>query len=274
MSRPSVRAPFGRAVALAASALLLSPPATSQAAVDSTVDRYLRDSQITESSGLARSTYARDVLWTHNDSGDGPRVFAVGPDGQTRATVRLDGATAQDWEDISTGRGHSLWVGDIGDNGRSRSSITVYRFVEPEQIASGTLNARRYTFRYEDGRHDAEGLMVRPTTGRVFVVTKSPDGGAIYRAPKGLSTTSVNVLRRVRSVPIKITAASFAPDGRRFVLTNYSTAYFYADMGARPRSVDAPDTRQGESVEFSRSGGQVLLGSEGEVSPVHRFGAP
>ena len=116
--------------------------------------------------------------------------------------------------------------------------------------------------------------MVRPTTGRVFVVTKSPDGGAIYRAPRACRGGRSTCCGASRSVPMKITAASFAPDGRRFVLTNYSTAYLYADMGAAPRTIDAPDTRQGESVEFSRSGGQVLLGSEGEVSPVHRFGAP
>lgn len=260
---------------LAASALLVHPGAApSQAAVTSSVDRYLRDPQINESSGLARSTYARDVVWTHNDSGDGPRVFAVGRDGRTVATLRLGSASARDWEDITTGPNHSLWVGDIGDNRRSRSSITVYRFAEPKTLSGGTVGSRRYNFRYEDGRHNAEGLMVRPTTGRLFVVTKSPDGGAIYRAPKTLSGTSTNVLRRVRSVPLKITAASFAPDGKRFVLTNYSTAFFYNGMTAAPRVIDPPSTRQGESVEFHRSGGQVLLGSEGTQSPVHRFVAP
>lgn len=262
-------------VLLAASALVVPwAPPPAQAAVASSVDRVLRDPEITESSGLARSTYDRPLVWTHNDSGDGPRVFAVSATGETRATVRLDGAAARDWEDISTGPDHTLWVGDIGDNTRSRATISVYRFREPRTVSSGRISPTRFTFRYADGRHNAEALMVRPKTGRVFVVTKSPDGGGIYRAPRELSTSTVNVLRRVASAPLKITAASFAPDGRQFVLMNYSTAFLYSAIGERARVIDPPTTRQGESVEFTRTGDRVLLGSEGTQSPVHAFSTP
>jgi hypothetical protein len=262
-------------VLLVASALVVpAAPPPAQAAVASSIDRVLRDPEITESSGLARSTYDRPLVWTHNDSGDGPRVFAVSGAGETRAILTLEGASARDWEDISTGPDHTLWVGDIGDNTRSRAEISVYRFREPRTLSSGSVSQTRFRFRYADGRHNAEGLMVRPTTGRVFVVTKSPDGGAIYRAPRTLSTSKVNVLRRVASAPLKITAASFAPGGGQFVLTNYSTAFFYPAIGESGRTIDPPSTRQGESVEFARGGGRVLLGSEGPQSPVHAFSTP
>lgn len=252
--------------------LLLGPHGSAAAAVSSVTDRVLYDNRITESSGLARSTYDRDILWTHNDSGDGPRVFAVDRDGQTKAVVTLEGASARDWEDIAAGPDHTLWVGDIGDNARSRSSIQVYSFPEPSTVASGSVTAKKYTLRYPDGANNAEGLMVRQTTGRLFVVSKSPDGGAIYRAPKTLSTSGTNTLTRVASAPVKVTAAAFAPDGRGFVLTNYSTAFFYDSIAdTTARRVDPPSTRQGESVEFTADGTSVLLGSEGTESPVHRF---
>jgi hypothetical protein len=266
---------FAAPLALTVAGSLLGGIPT-QAAAESrarvTVDRTIRDTTIRESSGLTRSTYNRPLLWTHNDSGDSARVYAIRQNGTTRGVIRLRGASSRDWEDISSGPRHKIWVGDIGDNARRRSTISVYRFREPKVASSRAVKSTRFDFRYPDGRHDAEGLMVRPGTGRVFVVTKSRSGGHIYRAPKRLSTRSVNRLQKLGRVPVSITAASFAPGGRRFVVSNHNWAYIYDGLGdRRPRAVRKPDTRQGESMTVTRGGGALLIGSEGVRSPVYRL---
>jgi hypothetical protein len=189
--------------------------------------------------------------------------------------VRLRGATAVDWEDVAAGRGHQIWVGDIGDNGHSRRHVSVYRFVEPRTLAGRAVDATRFDLRYPDGRHDAEALMVRPTTGRLFVVTKDSAGGAVYRAPETLSRTRTNLLHRVAWAPPVVTGASFSPDGRRFVLVDYADAWFYRHLGGTsPVRRPKPPLAQGESVAFGRDGDHVLVGSEGERSPVYRMSAP
>jgi hypothetical protein len=236
-----------------------------------TLDRTIYDGAVRESSGLARSTYARDVLWTHNDSGDGPRVFAIGSDGRTKAVVRLAGADARDWEDIATGPGHSIWVGDIGDNATRRTSISVYRFVEPTALHNTTVPDRKYNLVYPDGRHNAEGLMVNPGTGRVYVVTKATYGGGVYAAPKTLSTTSLNRLTKVAPAPAEVTAAAFSPNGSGFTLCNYGTAFVYPRLGAAPVRIAKPPLRQGESIEYGRGGQTLFMGSEGWHSPVYRL---
>ena len=235
------------------------------------VDRILRDSRIVESSGLARSTFPRPVLWTHNDSGDSARVFAVGQDGRTRAVLSLDGVHATDWEDMASGPGHTLWAGDIGDNGWSRELITVHRFREPRALESGLVRAISYDFRYEDGPRDAEALLVHPRTGRLFIVSKAGDGAAVYRAPRRLSTSSTNTLRRVAKAPDTVTGGSFAPDGESFVLVSYTHAYVYSRLGRPPVSVSQKvnHDQQGESAEIGRAGRRLLLGQEGGDSPVH-----
>lgn len=262
------------AMGLSASALSQLAPAPAGAWYGTVLDRRLNSAAITESSGLARSTFARSIVWTHNDSGGYPRVYAFDSFGTRQATISLKGASARDWEDISSGPGGRLWVGDIGDNGRSRSYITLYRFPEPETLTDGAVTATRFDLRYPDGAHNAEALMVNPVTGRVYVVTKSPSGGGVYLAPENMSSTSVNRLTRVASAPIKVTAASFSPDGKRFALCNYSTSFVYDYLGDRPTQVDKPSLKQGESLEFTRSGAELLMGSEGSYSPVYRVPAP
>jgi hypothetical protein len=144
----------------------------------------------------------------------------------------------------------------------------VYRVGEPREVSSGSVPSTRFDFRYPDGAHDAEGLLVRPRTGRVYIVTKSRSGGAIYRAPKKLSARSVNRLQKVRSVPVSITAAAFRPGGG-FVLCNHNFVYVYRSMKATPRSYRKPEVGQGESIESLRTGRSVLLGAEGRNSPVY-----
>lgn len=261
-------------LALAGSTLAAAPTAAKdvhgvhQPVQQAKVNRVLRDARIVESSGLTRSTYKRHVLFTHNDSGDGPRVFAVGHGGRTRAVLTIKHAKARDWEDMSRGPRHTLWVGDIGDNAGRRSTIQVYRFREPKNLRSRTMRSTRFRFVYPDGPRDAEGLMVNPQTGRIYIVSKEPRG-TVYVAPRKLSTTRVNRLIKVRRAPATVTAADFAPGGKAFALATYSSVYLYPGLRKRPSKRPAPQRDQGESISFSRNGKGIFLGSEGSRSPVY-----
>src|SRR3954452_13646389 len=124
----------------------------------------IRDPRIAESSGLAVSPTHSGVMWTHNDSGDSSRIFALGAKGQTLGVWRLDVAPARDWEAMTAtkdarGRG-VLWVGDTGDNSSSRANgILVHRALEPANPeGGGTLKATSYRLRYPDQPHDAEAM--------------------------------------------------------------------------------------------------------------------
>jgi hypothetical protein len=259
------------AVALATACTgLLTAGAEAETAQRVSLERRIQDDRVRESSGLARSTYDRKLVWTHNDSGGGPQIFAVRKNGSTRGVLTLRGASSRDWEDMAAGPRHTLWIADIGDNGRRRDTISVYRVKEPRKVRSGSVPAKRFDLRYPDGAHDAEGLLVRPKTGRILIVSKSRSGGAIYRAPKKLSSRSVNRLTKVRSVPVSITAAAFRRGGG-FALCNHNFVYVYKSMKAAPRQYRKPEVGQGESIEMTRNGKSVLLGAEGRKSPVYRM---
>src|SRR5204863_6202834 len=139
---------------------------------------------VTELSGISAGRLTDGVWWVHNDSGDSARVFAVGTDGRDLGQYALGGASAIDWEDIALGPGPTagvnyLYVGDIGDNAKTRASIQVYRVAEPVVDTSVTsppplqtlTGVAKLTFAYPDGPHDAEALLVDPSSGEMFIVT-------------------------------------------------------------------------------------------------------
>lgn len=257
---------FGAPAAWPAGPRALAP----RAAESVSLDRTIRDDAVVESSGLARSTYNRRLLWTHNDKGDVARLFGVSGRGATRAVVTLSDARAVDWEDMASGPEHTLWVADIGDRDKTRSFVSIYRLAEPQALEDMSLTSTRFDFTYPDGPHDAEALMVDPRGGQLFIVTKSHDGGAVYEAPRELRTDAPNPLTRVASAPANVTGASFALDGDWFVLGNYKFAYVYSGFGDAPRRIEKPTLQQSESIEVNRESDAFFVGSEGADSPVYR----
>lgn len=287
-------------------ALLVLLPAVAPAA-EPQVAFTFADPRIDESSGLVSASRS-DVLFTHNDSGDDARFFAVGPDGATRTVYALPGVQARDWEDMARGPDEegrsSLWLGDIGDNDTRRDlGVLVHRVREPVPGTATTVTTEAPTsfrLRYEDGPRDAEALLVHPRTGRLLIVSKAFTGGpVVYAAPAALDPSGPNLLTRVAEIDlaptgtpggptgigglgqILVTAGDIAPDGTRVALRTYTDLYEWTVDGddvagafaGKPTVTPLPDTRQGEGLAYSSDGQSLLTSSEGVGSPVHRVPA-
>ncbi|MEE1938342.1 hypothetical protein V1L54_02760 [Streptomyces sp. TRM 70361] len=237
----------------------------------------IEDERITESSGLAASRAHPGVYWTHNDSDDGPYVYAVdGATGRTVATVTLTGVDPRDVEAVSVGPDGNVYVGDIGDNlGGTWPEVWIYRFAEPAELADTEVETTRFTVRYADGPRDAESLAVHPGTGRVYIVSKNEDGGGLYAGPEELSASGANTFTRTAGIDLWATDAAFSPDGTRLAVRGYFGGRMYAWEDGKPRELgrlSVPVQRQGESVTFAPDGRTLLYGTEGGRSEVRPMG--
>jgi hypothetical protein len=200
----------------------------------------IADRRIRESSGIVKSRRFEGVYWTHNDSGDSPRIFAIGPKGKLIREVRIRGVVHRDWEDIAIDDSGNLYVGDIGNNTRRHKVVTIVKIAEPDPRAGDTKKpltvtpAATYPCRYAAGRFDAEGLFV--LGGRIFITNKVYNGNTgLYRLddPK---PRQVNRLKRVGEVRLlSITAADANPAGTRIALLNYGAVTVF-NVPAAPGS--------------------------------------
>jgi hypothetical protein len=240
----------------------------------------IKDPRITESSGLAASRLHPGIYWTHNDSDDGPYLYAVdSATGDTVARITLSGiGSPRDVEAVSIGPGDQIYVGDIGDNlGGRWPYVWIYRLPEPEKLVDQTVRATQYVVKYSDGPRDAESLIVDPKTGRPYIIDKHEDGGHLYEGPAQLSPTGVNVFRPVAPVDLWATDAALSPDGTQLAVRGYFGGIYYDWNGGkikRKGRLDVPLQRQGESVTYSADGTKLLYGSEGADSPVTAEEAP
>jgi hypothetical protein len=266
----------------------------------------LDDDSLDESSGLAASRLNPGVVWTHNDSGDKPLVYAFDARGRGRGVWQVTGARLHDWEDIATGPGPEtgrsyLYVGDIGDNKFARREIIVYRFPEPEVSDATAESGRRrplateaaeaIRLRYPERAHDAEALLVHPRTGDLYVVTKVLGGPAgVYKLPVPFAAGAVNTLTKVGEFTPPtlagglVTGGDIAPDGRRLVLCDYANGYelrlprgatdFDAIWRQPPTKFSLGRREQGEGVAYAADGAAVFAASEGKRPPLVRVAVP
>lgn len=228
-----------------------------------------QDPSIDESSGLVVDG---DHVLTVNDSGAGPDVYVVDrSSGKTVGLTTYSDDAVVDVEAMAPGPHDTLWVGDIGDNPWSRSSVSVYAMPMPSE-GDTFVNARRYDFVYTDGPRDAETLLVQPRTGRLYVVSKGVFGGKVYAAPRQLSTDHPNVLRPVADVGGLITDGAFFPDGRSVALRSYGDLTVLSAKGwQNVQGMRLPSQKQGEGLAMEPSGREVLLSSEGAGTDVLRL---
>jgi hypothetical protein len=258
----------------------------------------LEDKAITESSGIVASRRNPGLFWTHNDSGDGPFLYAFNRDGGKKGTWRVTGAKAHDWEDIAAGPGPQpgqsyLYIGDIGDNGKERDEIVVYRVAEPVITESDagtdrsepaeTEPAEAIHLKYPDGAHNAEALAVHPVTGDLYIITKTRNAtapAAVYKLAAPIPSSGINTLEKISELSVPgltsgmITGTDISPDGRKIILCDYFNAYElslpessgakFDDIWKQPLTIVRLGTRpQGEAICYRLDGRAILATSEG-----------
>ncbi|MEZ4384178.1 MAG: hypothetical protein R3A79_22785 [Nannocystaceae bacterium] len=235
----------------------------------------LADPRLDEVSGLVASRRQPGVLWVHNDSGAAPTLHAIDAAGRTLAEVTIDGAEAVDWEDLAIGPGPEagrdyLYIADIGDNRRRRQSVTIYRLPEPDvgDGAPAPARADAIVLRYEHSPRNAEALVVDPTSGELFVISKEAGAAELFAAEGDVLRSRGRVDAGAQAL---VTAADMSPDGRWIAARTYNRGYLWArepgealaDALARPPCPIAVAAEpQGEALAFDPHAPRLLSLSE------------
>ena len=244
------------------------------------------DKSIDESSGIAASRRRADVLWTHNDSGDSPRLFAIDLKGKSLGECRLEKIKQVDWEDMASfqldGQAY-LAIGDFGDNAQQRKNVQLHLVREPEPSDKKAKVDRTIPFTYENGPIDCECLAIDPTRNLVVLVAKgwTPMCEVFtFKLPDKDDDTQP-VARRVATLKLAgATGLDISPDGKRAVVVTYGNAYEYVRgenetwgvaFAREGREIKMPKRKQGEAICYGSDGETLFVTSEHAPSPLFRI---
>lgn len=202
-----------------------------------------QDPDLIESSGVVQSGTKPGLLYTINDSGNPPEIFATDSSGRPIGRWLVPGASNRDWEALSLGpcpAGSCFYIGDIGDNQEKQPAVVIYRVRVPaievfRGVARKTpLNLDSAIVRYPDGAHDAEAMWVGDA-GEPYIVSKGRSGGVkLYRVPaSAFGTRQPATATLLQTLPIDplVTDAARSPDGRRIAIRTYNLVYFFPVIG-------------------------------------------
>lgn len=256
----------------------------------------LTSTDIVEVSGLAASRVNPGILYAHSENN--ANFVAIDKTNAAVVGSYVAGVFPWDWEDIATGpcpAGSCIFMGDIGRaSGHpppAPTTFAVYRMKEPNIAAgetSGTVTGERFPFQYPDTPQNAEALMVHPTTGDIYVVTKNGTTGLskVYKFPSPLpAPDTMSTLIHVADLQMplgpdgdfrSVTAGTIHPCADRFLLRTYRAVYEYrapagagfeAAFAASPVALTDTAEGQGESIEYEPDGSGYFTMTERAAAP-------
>jgi hypothetical protein len=271
----------------------------SKASYDDPVESgRLESPDLREASGLAASRCQNGVLWTHNDSGDEALLYAIDPKGKHLGVWKVANATNRDWEDVAaieSGGKCQVIIADIGNNDLDRDSLTIYRVDEPEVDPAASRSSAKSplttepaavsNIRYPSERHNAEAILAQPTTGELYVITKSRQEPAHVYKYKPRFEGELETLAKVAEITVPavpngvITGGDIASDGRHVALCDYFSGYeltlpsdssnFDDIWKQKPLRIDLGKREIGEAVAYSPDGDFVIAVSEKKNTQVN-----
>lgn len=188
----------------------------------------LLDESVSETSGLA---WGEGAFWTHNDSGDGPRVYRLGEQGKIVSAIELRDAVSLDWEEMAFSD-RELFVFDCGNNIGHREWMQMYALSWSSlHSAQDRVPARLVEFRLADTEpvraayeHDNDCEAAAVVDDEIWLFTKnwSNQQTRLYRLdPQGAGRQSI-VSHLSLPVGGLITAADYNAQTHTLVLLGYT----------------------------------------------------
>ena len=243
-----------------------------------------RSKMINESSGLVKSRIHNNIYWTHNDSGDIARLFAVDINGNliqpsnihAYKGISIIGALNVDWEGIASDNSGNLYIGDIGNNYKDKELFVVYKIKEPlpsEETSAMVEQIIKFFYPANEEpaskRQEINAEALFWAQNHLFIITKGGKSRFTDLYALNMATAELeNALTLIGSFDFKgmVTGADATADGKKIAVLTYngiwvftivldSLNYFSGDISWLP-------IRAGQCEAICFDGDQLVISNE------------
>lgn len=181
---------------------------------------------LVETSGI--EVVGPNNIWTHNDSGDKPRIFQVDTNGAILRTLWLSLDSVVDCEDITRDDSGNFYLGDFGNNTHDRQDLRIYKFPDPVSNTGDTVMPQLIRFQYPDqylfppdSNHknfDCEAMFHYRDSLYIFSKNWGTSGfSRMYRLPDQPGNYVAELLDSFNT-GLWVTSADISPSGETMIL--------------------------------------------------------
>jgi len=214
-----------------------------------------------------------DLVWTLEDSGNAPELYALNLKGDIINTLKITNATNIDWEELTSDNEGNLYIGDFGNNHNTRKDLCIYK-VDASQLKNEQATASQKIEFYFPQQHefppkesekqyDIESFFLYNGVFYLFTKNRSSefDGTTLmYGIPNIAGNHAAKLMGSFKSCGdfrnCAITSADISPDGKKIVLLSCSHAWIFSDfkkdefLKGKVQQVDFANFSQKEGICF------------------------
>jgi hypothetical protein len=236
----------------------------------------IQSGAIKESSGIIASRKNPGILWTHNDQGGKPQIFAINRDGLLLGQYHVN-TPNDDWEDIAIDNDGHLYIGGIGNNDLLKTELKVYQVNEPEiRVGISGQHGRLFVnstwqLRFPGKPFDCESLFIYENKGYVIDKLSKSKEAHLFSFPltPGGGTA---VMEQAAVLPINhpVTGADLSLDGQNLAVISKGGLFLFdikgnfANISNKTKSEIKLPKGQFEAVCFVPDG-LVMTAETGEI---------
>jgi len=252
-----------------ASAVFFSCATTSSDVIE---ELFSLPKKIKESSAV-EVTEKSDLIWTVEDSGNKPQLFALGLKGELVHTVTITDAQNNDWEDLTSDKQGNLYIGDFGNNKNDRKNLSIYKisasdldkkqapvadkisFFFPEQTLFPPKKSERF--------YDVESFFLFGDHFYLFTKNRSSkfDGTTLlYQVPNKSGNHPAKLISSFKTCDnfnhCAVTSADISPDGKKVALLSSDKVWIFTDfasnnfLSGKVQQIDLKSFTQKEGICF------------------------
>lgn len=237
---------------------------------------------IDETSGMADSRSTENALWIQEDGGNPAELTLISYAGEIIKRLPVKNTINRDWEDmtlvkdLSSGK-NKIYLADIGDYNIQYDTYDIYRFDEPTANDLEINNVEKIQFRYDDGPHDADAILVDKNTHDIFIITKRDTRSGIYKITYPQDPSAINTAVFEHSLEYSgVTSAAISPDGNQIIIKTYTHLNYYLKkenellpvaLKRKPQSIPYTMEAQGEAICWKKDGKGFFTLSERGLLP-------
>jgi len=219
-------------------------------------------------------TSQSDWIWTLEDSGNAPELYALDQSGNIKNTLTITNAKNNDWEDLTSDEAGNLYIGDFGNNDNERRDLAIYKVNAADLKNKTAAISKKISFYYPEQTdfppkkpqrvYDAESFFYYQNNFYVFTKNRSSKFNgrtALYQIPDQEGNHAAKLISTFDTCDgyshCAVTSADISPDGKKVVIlsstyvwifTNFTGTNFFS---GKSQQIDLESFTQKEGICFT-----------------------